>query len=324
MNLRAENIRNNLIDLLASGEFYSGEELGEQFGISRTAIAKHIKALTALGLDIYSVSGKGYRLASKLQLLNEAQIQQYAKRKLSIQILPVIDSTNAYLKANKSGLQQGHCILAEAQTAGKGRQGKPWHSPFGASLYMSCFWSFDQGYQAINGLSLVVGVAIANTLKKMHINQIKLKWPNDVYLQGRKLAGVLVEVEGKMGEACDCIIGVGLNIALQSNLAEQQIDQPWIDLQHATQGDINRNQLAALLVSEVLEALTTFEQLGLKPFIQQWQLLDLLYDKNIRLLAGNKVTDGIGKGINKHGGLLLERDGQLQAYYGGEISVRTV
>lgn len=322
MNRQTDLVRTKILSILADGEFHSGEELGHNVGVSRAAISKHIQWLSSLGLDVFRVTGKGYKLANPIQFLNPTSILQdvVLPEMAELEVLNIIDSTNQYLKDKIADLHNGHACLAEAQTAGRGRHGRKWVSPYGSSLYLSYYWRFEAGYQAISGLSLAVGVAITDALDELGIVGVQLKWPNDLYCQHKKLAGVLVEVEGQMGAACDCIIGVGLNI----DLAEQQneIDQPWIDLSSIANRAVDRNRVAAKIIDSLISAMKRFEKDGLESFLSKWQALDLYREKPIRLIVGNKTLQGIGKGISHDGGLLVEVEGNIQTYYGGEISVR--
>ena len=183
-------------------------------------------------------------------------------------------------------------------------------------------WHFSNGYTALGGLSLVVGVAVAETLKQLDIDWIKLKWPNDIYAQGKKLAGVLIEVEGSLQAGCDTTIGIGLNIALPKKVEE--IGQPWIDLTHICDTPIDRNILAARLIDQLYSTLEQFEMKGLAPFLEKWAALDQYKDQPIKLLMGKQTIQGVGKGIDHTGALLLETSKGIQAFHGGEISVRPV
>lgn len=324
MTQSASLSRTLLLQRLADGQFHSGEILGQELGLSRASISKHVKVLTELGLDIFSVTGKGYRLAKPLSLLSHKHIASELTllNSSQVEVLNIIDSTNQYLKDLNRAKGNGYVCLAEAQTAGRGRHGRTWVSPYGASIYMSMFWSFQGGHQVISGLSLVIGIAIVKALKGLGVDDVMLKWPNDVYLHGKKLAGVLIEVEGQLGAACDCVIGIGLNISLPSNNLE--IDQPWTDLTKGTGKDFNRNTLAASLINELVTILTQFEQSGLATFVEQWNTLDYFQQQSVKLLIGNKQLKGVACGINGDGALLLERNGQVDAFHGGEISVRAV
>lgn len=322
MTQSASLSRTLLLQRLADGQFHSGEVLGNELGLSRASVSKHVKALTELGLDIFSVTGKGYRLAKQLTLLSHKEIALNlpSANSAQVDVLNIIDSTNQYVKDAKGPKVNGYVCLAEAQTAGRGRHGRTWVSPYGASIYMSMFWSFQGGHQAISGLSLVVGIAIVKALKGLGVDDVKLKWPNDVYLQGKKLAGVLVEVEGQLGAACDCVIGIGLNVDLPTtNLA---IDQPWTDLAKGSGIEVDRNVLAAALINELTTCLTEFESGGLRQYVNEWNALDFFHKQTVKLLMGDKQFNGTAIGINIDGALLLDREGKVEAYHGGEISVR--
>ncbi|MGS2722082.1 bifunctional biotin--[acetyl-CoA-carboxylase] ligase/biotin operon repressor BirA [Paraglaciecola aestuariivivens] len=322
MSQSTELIRGTLLTILADNQFHSGEILGEKLGISRASISNHVKVLSALGLDIYSVTGKGYRLAQPLNLLKLELIEQGLSKPPAehIEVLNVIGSTNQYLKDKLGDLAQGHCCLAEAQTAGRGRHGRKWVSPYSASLYLSMYWSFAGGYAALGGLSLAVGVALVQALNQLGIQDVQLKWPNDIYAQGKKLAGVLIEVEGQMGSGCEAIIGVGLNVALPDKITE--IDQAWTDLTRICQNKVDRNQLAGAIIERLRASVSTFEEQGLEPFIQAWQALDVYAQQEIKLIMGKQTIYGINRGIDATGALLLETEQGIKAFHGGEISVR--
>ena len=324
MSKSSELVRGNLLSILADNEFHSGETLGKTLGISRTAISNHIKVLSSLGLDIYSVTGKGYCLAKPLTLLSEDNIREHlvSPHAADIEVLNVIGSTNQYLKDKSIDINNGHTCLAEAQTAGRGRHGRKWVSPYAASLYLSMHWSFAGGYSALGGLSLAVGVAIVDALNQCGVQGIQLKWPNDIYAHGKKLAGVLIEVEGQIGSGCQAIIGIGLNVALPTNIEE--IGQPWIDLAQLTEPLINRNLLAGTLISELTKSLTLFENSGLEPFITKWRALDVYANQAVKLIFGQQTLSGISRGIDANGAFLLETQQGVKAYHGGEISVRPI
>jgi BirA family biotin operon repressor/biotin-[acetyl-CoA-carboxylase] ligase len=324
MSKSSELVRGNLLSILADNTFHSGETLGATLGLSRAAISNHIKVLSSLGLDIYSVTGKGYCLAQPLMLLNLDKIREYlvSSHSADIEVLNVIGSTNQYLKDKSVDLKNGHTCLAEAQTAGRGRHGRKWVSPYAASLYLSMHWSFAGGYSVLGGLSLAVGVAIVEALNQCGVKGIQLKWPNDIYAQGKKLAGVLIEVEGQIGSGCQAIIGVGLNVTLPKNIEE--IGQPWIDLAQLSDPLINRNLLAGTLLSELTKSLTLFENNGLEPFISKWRGLDVYANQAIKLLIGQQTISGISRGIDANGAILLETEQGVKAYHGGEISVRPI
>lgn len=322
MRKKAAQTRSLLIKQLANGDFNSGELLGELVGVSRSAIANHIKYLTTIGLDVFSVKGRGYRLASPLQLLDQKKIVALLGQQSInvVEVVSIIDSTNTYVKEHLQQLPQGYVCLAEAQTHGRGRRGKTWVSPFGSSIYMSMAWTFKGGYQSMAGLSLLVGIAINRSLKTMGIDDCKLKWPNDVFHNCRKLAGILVEVEGQVGSDASAVIGIGINIDLPNSVSE--IDQPFVDLVSITQKPVDRNELVALIILTLTKMLNQFELKGLAPFLSEWREADLFYNEYVYLESGSNRIYGLSKGINEGGALLLENAGKVTPHHGGEISVR--
>ena len=308
-----------LVSILADGEFHSGEQLGEKLGMSRAAINKHIQTLKDWGLDVFTVTGKGYCLSSPIQLLNEESIAlQLDKHRISV--IPVIDSTNQYLLDRMETLQSGDACVAEYQQAGRGRRGRQWFSPFGSNLYLSMFWRLEQGPAAAMGLSLVIGIVMAEVLQELGAKDVRVKWPNDLYLQDRKLAGILVELTGKTGDAANLVIGAGINLAMRSPDASV-VNQGWINLQEAGI-NIDRNALTATLVNKLRQSLLDFERDGLTPFLQRWAALDNFINRPVKLLIGDREVLGIARGIDQQGGLLLEQDGITKSWVGGEISLR--
>lgn len=315
--MREHAVKQKIIKLLSDGQFISGEEIGQKLNISRAAVSKHIKGLSDWGLDIYRVHGRGYKLAKPLQLLDKSTLSETTS--LPVELIPVIDSTNQYLLERVENLSSGSVCIAEYQTQGRGRRGRQWVSPFGSNLYLSMYWRLDAGMAAAMGLSLIVGVAIAEALEQQGISGVKLKWPNDLYINDRKLAGILVEMSGQAGGAAHLVIGMGLNVAMPENTAG--IDQPWVSLEEA--GEVpERNQLASALINAWKLALEEYEQRGMTGFVSRWNRLDNFLDRPVRLLLGPREISGIARGINEQGALLLETDQGIESFIGGEISLR--
>ncbi|CNC62329.1 bifunctional biotin--[acetyl-CoA-carboxylase] ligase/biotin operon repressor BirA [Yersinia intermedia] len=310
-----------LISILADGAFHSGEQLGEAFGMSRAAINKHIQTIREWGLDVFTVPGKGYSLPAPIQLLNEQAILSYLPAG-QVTVLPVVDSTNQYLLDRITELKSGDACVAEYQHAGRGRRGRQWVSPFGTNLYLSMFWRLEQGPAAAMGLSLVVGIVMAEVLRKLGAEQVRVKWPNDLYLNDKKLAGILVELTGKTGDAAQLVIGAGINLTMRESITNA-INQDWINLQEAGV-NIDRNKLTAELLSELRLAVVKFENEGLSAFISRWREMDNYLDRPVKLIIGNQEIFGIARGIDQQGALLLEQNGNVKPYIGGEISLRGV
>jgi len=317
-------IKEYLIQSLADGGFVSGQQLGEDLNVSRTAIAKHVKILSTMGLDIYSVTGKGYKLSRPLSLLNKENILQRLSLENGalIEVHSLIDSTNDYLMRRlPNQLAQGQVCLAEYQSAGRGRRGRQWISPFGSQIYLSMYWYLEQGLSAAMGLSLVTALAVSDAIKLHCGVQVQLKWPNDIYLGGVKLAGILIDLEGQALEPSHSVIGIGLNLDMPEKSADE-IDQSWTDLQSHCSIKVDRNELSAQLISCLWKRLAQHNEYGLSAMLNEWHDFDVYLNKRVKLHTGERVTQGICRGVNNQGALLLEVNGQIKPIYGGEVSLR--
>ncbi|CAM3170413.1 bifunctional biotin--[acetyl-CoA-carboxylase] ligase/biotin operon repressor BirA [Vibrio mytili] len=309
----------HILKTLSDGNFHSGETLGRELNISRAAIAKHIQGLSDWGIDIHRLQGKGYQLAHPLQLLDEAVLK--AASTTPIELIPVIDSTNQYLLERVTESEKGRVCLAEYQAQGRGRRGRQWISPFGSNLYLSMYWRLDAGMAAAMGLSLVIGIAAVEALEEMGIDGVKLKWPNDLYHQDKKLAGILVEMSGQAGGAANLVIGMGINIGMPEQ--QPNIDQPWTSLnQVCKEQRIDRTRLALTFIEHWKAALVDYEFMGLAGFVERWNRLDNFISRKVKLLIGSREIYGVVQGIDQQGGILLETERGVETFIGGEISLR--
>lgn len=326
MRQASKAIRKHILALLCDGQFHSGEVIAQQVGLSRTAVAGHISQLADWGLDVFKVKGKGYRLERGFPLLSADSIKKHLgdTKRAMVDVESVLPSTNTELKkriANaRHDLANGDVLFAEVQTEGRGRHGRAWQAPVGGSLTFSMYWSFPDGYQSMAGLSLLVGLAVCDALKEFGVNDAELKWPNDIYLQGRKLAGILIEVEGQIGATAHSVIGIGLNVCVPEN--QYDVGQPHSDLASYLGSIPDRNELAAAVVKSLWELLPKFTQQGFTPFVPHWEALDLYADKRIVLQMGDKRFSGIDRGVDASGALLVETQDGITRFHGGEVSLR--
>ncbi|WCP67296.1 bifunctional biotin--[acetyl-CoA-carboxylase] ligase/biotin operon repressor BirA [Vibrio tubiashii] len=317
--MKEHSVKLAILKALSQGGFHSGEELGDKLGVSRAAISKHIKGIQAWGVDVFRVQGKGYQLAKPMQLLDKEILQNSLTNR--VELIPIIDSTNQYLLDRVDSLESGSVCLAEYQAKGRGRRGREWISPFGSNLYLSMFWRLDAGMAAAMGLSLVVGVAIVESLEEIGLTGVKLKWPNDLYYHDKKLAGILVEMSGQAGAAANLVIGMGLNLMMSETT--EGITQPWASLDEvADNQQIDRNQLAIIMITTLHKALDDYELYGMAGFVERWNRLDNFINRPVKLLIGPREISGIARGINEQGAVLLETENGLETFIGGEISLR--
>lgn len=322
--------RKKLLKLLSEGRFCSGSFLADELGISRASVWKQIRGLTEFGIAIDAVSGRGYRLVRPLELLDEAAIRSRLTADVNKQIGAFhihdrIDSTNRFLSSAWSEQESNGVIcLAESQTAGKGRRGKSWISPFGHNVYLSLAWRYADGLGALSGLSLAIGVAVIRALTDLGVLDIRLKWPNDIVWHGKKLGGILIELCGDAYGPCIVIIGLGLNCAISMDEG-RAIEQAWVDLDtithHAKPG---RNRLIVTLINEILPIVSEFDRTGLGPFLGEWRAADSMQGKQVVLHSGKREIAGKVLGISDEGLIQLYTDGgELRSYASGEVSFRS-
>ena len=220
-----------ILQVLADGRFHSGEALAKQFKVTRATIWNAVQHAENLGIEIFSVRGRGYKLPFAINLLDKnAVLKAIGEQRawFTLEVLDEVASTNTYLMQHKHAAH-ATCVAAHVQTHGKGRRGRTWVSQLGASLTFSLLWRFQCGAAALSGLSLCVGVALIRALGDFDVNSAQLKWPNDVLIEGKKLAGILIELQGDLEGPSVAVIGVGINLNLPKNVLES-IDQPAIDL----------------------------------------------------------------------------------------------
>lgn len=318
-----------LLSLLADGEFHSGQELADAMGVSRTAVWKQVNRLTVdPGLAIASVRGKGYRVVGGLDLLDADQVLAALEARASaligpLEILDSIDSTNTeVMRRAEQGCPSGLVCAAEQQTAGRGRRGRDWVSPYASNLYLSLLWEFSRGAAALEGLSLAVGVAVARALGACDVPPVQLKWPNDVLHDGAKLGGILLEMNGDADGVCQVVIGVGLNVVMPA-AAASAIDQAWTDIHTITGGrHPGRNRLLGALLNELLPLAASFEQEGFSRWRDDWLSLDAFAGAPVVMDTGIAQMAGVARGVDARGALQLETTAGVQSVYGGEISLR--
>ncbi|QTT86581.1 bifunctional biotin--[acetyl-CoA-carboxylase] ligase/biotin operon repressor BirA [Pseudomonas chlororaphis] len=311
-----------LLELLKDGRFHSGQALGAALGISRSAVWKQLQQLEAdLGLSIHKVRGRGYQLAAPLTLLSSADIYEQSKDcPWTVLAFDSVDSTNAEaLRVVERGVPAPFLVLAERQTAGRGRRGRKWASPFAENVYYSLVLRIDGGMRQLEGLSLVVGLAVMQTLREFGIADAGLKWPNDVLVGRKKIAGILLELVGDPADVCHVVLGVGINVNMQKT---DEVDQQWTSVRLESGKQVDRNQLVARLSMMLKAYLECHQAQGFSSIQEEWEQNHLWQGNAVSLIAGVNKIDGVVMGIDQQGALRLKVDGVEKVYSGGELSLR--
>jgi BirA family biotin operon repressor/biotin-[acetyl-CoA-carboxylase] ligase len=323
MSTRAE-----ILKMLSDGAFHSGTDLGKRLGITRAAVCKNIRRLTQSGLDVHRVTGRGYKLDAPLTLLNRSRILKHlgtaaADFRDRLHVLDETDSTNRHLAEliSHAKTMNGMVCLAEAQSGGRGRRGRAWVATPYHNLMFSMAWQFPGGPGLVSGLSLAAGLAVLQALEEYGVDGAGLKWPNDVLWDGRKLAGLLADVQGESAGPTQVILGVGVNAYIGREDAER-IDQPWVDLRNILGETADRNRLAAFLIRHLRRMFQLFTEQGLAPFREEWVARHLFHGRRVRLIQGDREFLGTVEGIDENGGLIVRHANGKQVFHSGEISMR--
>ena len=320
-----------ILAVLADGKFHSGEALAQRFGVTRATVYNAIQSVEVLGITVFSVRGRGYRLPKPVTLLDAEEIVhacgEYAPW-FHIQVLAQVDSTNRYLMQESArGVAHGTCVAAQIQTAGRGRRGRTWLSQLGGSLTFSLLWRFQCGAAGLSGLSLVVGLALVRALHGLGLTDVQLKWPNDLLVkhqgQWHKLGGILIELQGDMEGPSAAVIGIGLNLEIDTDI-RQQIEQPVMGLNTLFGQSLDPNVLLGRCLSQLAIHLNQFAEHGFAYFQAEWTNYHAFHQQVVNLLLANgQVVPGQVLGVAEEGSLLVETAAGQQRFNAGEISVRS-
>jgi BirA family biotin operon repressor/biotin-[acetyl-CoA-carboxylase] ligase len=311
---------------LADGEYHSGAALARALDVTRGTIWNAVRVLDAAGLDVQRTRGRGYRLSRGLSMLERDAILRHAGKaaaRLSVEICGVVDSTNTVLVQRAAiGAPTGSVLAAELQSSGRGRMGRAWHANIGGALTFSLLWRFVQGASGLGGLSLAAGVALMRALAQLGAKDPQLKWPNDIVWHGRKVAGMLVEMQGDALGPSTVVIGIGLNIRL-SDVLEKRIDQPVTDLETVCSRELDRNAVLGAILGQLVPALEQFAERGFAPMREEWERYHAHQGREVtvRLPSGDTQT-GVARGVADDGALLFESGKAVRRLHSGEISLR--
>jgi BirA family biotin operon repressor/biotin-[acetyl-CoA-carboxylase] ligase len=315
-----------LLMALADGRAHSGADLARAAGVSRAAIWARVQRLQALGLEILAVPGKGYRLAQGFEFLDETTIRGELSPAANAAIpmltcLQVTDSTNErLLQQATAGTVHGHALFAEYQSAGRGRRGDVWVAPPGSGLCVSLGWRFDAPPATMSALGLAVGIAVARAVDDLGLAEVRLKWPNDVLYDGRKLAGILIEMRAEHGGPSTVVIGIGLNVHIPARV-RAGISQPVVDLHEALGRAPARNRIAARLLEALTQRLADFSRAGFAPLAAAWAHYDGLAGRRVQLELPGRAVVGMARGVDPTGMLLIEQEDRTEAFLSGHVRV---
>lgn len=315
-----------LLGLLASGAACTGPRLAQRMGISRAAVWKQVATWRAAGLAIDS-GAAGYRLVHPLEPLDPRRIRAAltAAARAHVGLLEnhwQLDSTSSELARRVDELRDRSFVFAEWQRAGRGRRGRGWLSPPATNLQFSCLKRFAGGFASLSGLSLAMGVAMAQALEDCGVRGIALKWPNDLVHDDAKLGGILIELGGDFMGPCHAIIGIGINVRVPASL-RAVLDRPCTDLAELCEDrPPARHALAAAAISRAMAALDAFDAGGFAALAPGWSQRDALAGRTVRVDGGHGAFEGVVAGVDPRGALQVRCGGGLRSIDSAEVTVR--
>jgi BirA family biotin operon repressor/biotin-[acetyl-CoA-carboxylase] ligase len=321
-----------LLVLLTDGELHSGESLARELGQTRAAVWKGVQRLRAAGIEVQALVRRGYRLENPVELLDASSILAALQGRRganlrSLELLFDVDSTNTrLLAATPPPAGSADVCMAELQHAGRGRRGRRWIAPFGCGIAFSLGWTCSDAIRTLPALSLGVGVAVSRALVRAGTSGVTLKWPNDIWFSDRKIGGVLIEMRAEAGGLAHIVIGIGLNVTLPA-AARREIEASGVRVAavaDACSRSPSRNFIAGAILDELLSMLSEYERFGFSAFRDAWTGLDALQGRQAQVMVGDKATQGIARGVDVDGALLLETGDQMQRFYSGEASLRLI
>ena len=315
---------------LCDGEFHSGEELAASLGVTRSAVWKAVNGLRDLDTPMEAIRNRGYRLLQASEPLAAPRIRDSLSRTVRDRVVRLdtawsLASTNTELVSRPNPPKgRSEVLLAEFQTAGRGRRGRSWLAPPGGAVCLSLSWTFAEMPRDAGALGLAIGVCALRALEPFGVADARLKWPNDLLVGDRKLGGILIELRAESGGPACAVVGIGLNVALGAELLQKiaTTGLPAVDLASVAQTPVSRNALATGLLECCVRGLISFENEGLRPFIDEWRHADALRGRPVNVQSGEESTRGLARSIDLSGALLVETPHGLRKFFSGDVTVR--
>ncbi|MGL4791951.1 MAG: biotin--[acetyl-CoA-carboxylase] ligase [Anaerotignaceae bacterium] len=320
-------MKNKLLDLLKStNDYLSGEEIGEALGVSRASVWKYINALRKEGYEIEAVTNRGYKINNTFQVLNEREISkslntwEFGKE---LYVIETVDSTNNKVRElAQNGAKEGCTVIAETQTGGKGRLGRPWKSPPGNGVWISVLLKPEIAPQNVSSITLLAGLSVCKVLRALFGVNAEIKWPNDVLLNGKKLCGILTEMNAQMESVDFVIVGIGINVNNAS--FPKDIEDVATSIYQNIGKEVNRIPIICELLKELEKNYAIYKQKGFSGIRAEYSNLCVTLNKEVKVIA----KDGfIGKAveITDEGELVVEKSDKTRVtVFSGEVSIRPV
>ncbi|MCR5595330.1 MAG: biotin--[acetyl-CoA-carboxylase] ligase [Lachnospiraceae bacterium] len=323
--------KSTLLTLLRESESYvSGQEISKLLGVSRSAVWKVIKQLREDGYDIEAVSNRGYRLKDTPDNMSKDEILsrlQTVKMGRDLYYFDETDSTNVRIRVlADEGASDGALAVSDMQTSGRGRRGRGWISPAGMNIYMSLLLEPKLSPSDAPMITLIMALAVSRGIMDLVENvEAKIKWPNDIVINGKKVCGILTEMMLEADYIRNVIVGVGINVNQDDrSLFAPEISESATSIRLENGHAVDRSELIARIMYHFEKNYDTFLEAGdLSPFKKEYEKSLVSMDKEVRVLDPKGEYTGISRGIDDKGELIVETaEGERMNVYAGEVSVR--
>lgn len=309
------------------GAYVSGEEISRRLGVSRTAIWKHIEELRADGFEFEAAPRKGYRLVSMPDRWQVAELLKGLKTKVlgqKVHVYGEVDSTQTIAhRLVASGAAEGTIVLAETQTAGRGRMGRAWHSPAGKGIWMSMVLTPRIPVHFMPQLTLLCAVALCRAIQKVCPVEIGIKWPNDLLIKGKKVSGILLESSGEDERLKYVIAGIGISVNLKESDYPEELRSVATSLAIESGEDLKRETLVQAFLLEFEELYALYLEEGFAPIRLLWEALSVTLKRPIRTHTSAGIIEGIADALDDSGALtVIQENGERIKVYSGDIELR--
>lgn len=310
----------------AEGAYLSGEELSRSIGITRAAVWKAVEALRRQGYDIEARTGRGYRLRQSPDLLRRETVEAYLSApRADWEVLESVDSTNsACRRLALEGAEDGTVVMADCQTAGRGRRNRSFQSPAGRGLFLSILWRPGCTPDKLLPLTALSAVAVYRAVERVCGVNLRIKWPNDLVLHGKKLGGILTEMalEGESGLVSHAVVGIGLNVHHLPSDFEGQVRDIATSLDMELDGRVCRGKLAAALLEE-LDYLRGEVLFAPEKWLEPYRAACLNIGQTVQLIRGETRERVEAVAVDGQFGLVVRHEnGEMETVRSGEVSVR--
>lgn len=322
-------MRSEILNLLRekAPQPVSGQDLANHFGITRTAVWKHIQSLKKMGYGIEAYTKKGYVLVSVPNKLLPEEISRHLHTRFigrNMAYEDVIPSTNDLLKKMAlQGAPDGTVCVAEEQSVGKGRLARGWFSPYGKGLWFSLLLKPTFLPQEAPKMTLLAAVAVVRAVRELCGVKAEIKWPNDILLEGRKLVGILTEMSAEFGHINYLVVGIGINVCVPQSMVPEALRESAVSIDDVAEKTTDRVALLAKVLDHLETCYETVLKEGFGPILDEWRRYSVTLGRMVKVIAPDTTYTGKAEDIDEEGALLVRREnGHVERVLAGDVSIR--